>query len=1030
MTAVKLDQAQFKSRFEKLRASLLKSVGQLLVITGSDQGDDAENVQTYQKSTALQTWLFGYEFPDVCMLLTTEKLVVYCSQKKAQILQQLQQTDGFLVEACVRTKDADQNKQELEKLMDYLESKTEVGVFVKDRQSLSGKVIAEFKEASSHLNLTERDASAKVASCMAIKDGAEIELTQLASKASDHLLNKYFVDEMTSYIDSGRKITHEKLAEKIEGGIANQKIIDQLLLPPNMETDMLDLCYTPIIQSKAPYDFKPSAQSNGQNLSHTGVITASLGVRYKSYCSNIARSFLINPSKDVEENYKFLLRFRQFVLSTLIKSGMNMKQAYDQAVEYIGREKPELKDHFVKNLGFVTGIEFRESSMVIGNKSADKVFQSGMTVVLILGFSGLKTVDGGKEYGLVLGDTLLVGEGDSGAKCLTGNAPEMADIVFYLSEEQQQKQQSIVEKTVMTRNAKSAILDVKLRNEAKDDVNSEQLRRKHQKQLLTQRVQEGMNRYGDVEGGNADAQRQVFRRYESYKKESQVPKEVRNCRIIIDKRAETVILPIMGYAVPFHLNTLKNLSKNEEGDYCYLRFNFNTPGQTVKKDENLPYDDPNATFVRSFTFRSNEIARFTELYKQITECKRDLAKREAERKQRQDLVEQGELIANKRPLAILQDVNIRPALEGKKLPGDLAIHQNGVRYSNIRGDQQLDILFSNVKHLFFQPCDNELFVILHFHLKDFIMVGKKKTKDIQFIREATDASFDETGNRRRRNFGDEDELMAEQEERRRRQKLNREFKVFAEKIGEVSGGEVEADMPFRELGFSGVPSRSNVLLQPTTECLIHLSDPPFTVITLSEVELAYLERVQFHLKNFDIVMIFKDLTKTPIHINTIPMKMLEHVKEWLDSVDIPFLEGPLNLNWNAILKNVNEDPYGFYEDGGWNTLNEEADDGGEGGDVEDEEDSASEFEPPSEEEEEYEDDDDESDFEEDDDDEEEEDEFSGDSEEDESGEDWDELEKKARREDDRNKFRGGKSSRGYDEDDDEDDDTRPKKKKR
>lgn len=105
--------------------------------------------------------------------------------------------------------------------MDYLESKTEVGVFVKDRQSLSGKVIAEFKEASSHLNLTEIDASALVASCMAIKDGAEIELTQLASKASDHLLNKYFVDEMTSYIDSGRKITHEKLAEKIEGGIAN-----------------------------------------------------------------------------------------------------------------------------------------------------------------------------------------------------------------------------------------------------------------------------------------------------------------------------------------------------------------------------------------------------------------------------------------------------------------------------------------------------------------------------------------------------------------------------------------------------------------------------------------------------------------------------------------------------------------------------------------------------------------------------------------------------------------------------------------
>jgi nucleosome binding factor SPN SPT16 subunit len=38
-----------------------------------------------------------------------------------------------------------------------------------------------------------------------------------------------------------------------------------------------------------------------------------------------------------------------------------------------------------------------------------------------------------------------------------------------------------------------------------------------------------------------------------------------------------------------------------------------------------------------------------------------------------------------------------------------------------------DILFSNVKHLFFQPCDHELLVILHIHLKAPIMIGKKKT---------------------------------------------------------------------------------------------------------------------------------------------------------------------------------------------------------------------------------------------------------------------------------------------------------------
>lgn len=51
------------------------------------------------------------------------------------------------------------------------------------------------------------------------------------------------------------------------------------------------------------------------------------------------------------------------------------------------------------------------------------------------------------------------------------------------------------------------------------------------------------------------------------------------------------------------------------------------------------------------------------------------------------------------------------------------------------------------------------------------------------------------------------------------------------------------DIPFRELGFNGVPSRQTVFLQPTTECLVHLSEPPFLVLTLSEIEIVYLERI-------------------------------------------------------------------------------------------------------------------------------------------------------------------------------------------
>ena len=180
------------------------------------------------------------------------------------------------------------------------------------------------------------------------------------------------------------------------------------------------------------------------------------------------------------------------------------------------------------------------------------------------------------------------------------------------------------------------------------------------------------------------------------------------------------------------------------------------------------------------------------------------------------------------------------------MPGEVEIHQNGVRYTSPMRNDHVDVVFSNIKHMFFQPCVGELIVILHLHLKNPIMIGKRKTKDVQFYREATDMAFDETGNRKRRHrFGDEEEFEAEQEERRRRAELDNQFKRFAEQITDASKElNIGVDVPFREIAFTGVPNRSNVLMQPSTDAIVQLTEPPFTVITLEEIEVAHLERIQ------------------------------------------------------------------------------------------------------------------------------------------------------------------------------------------
>lgn len=169
--------------------------------------------------------------------------------------------------------------------------------------------------------------------------------------------------------------------------------------------------------------------------------------------------------------------------------------------------------------------------------------------------------------------------------------------------------------------------------------------------------------------------------------------------------------------------------------------------------------------------------------------------------------------------------------------------------------------------------------------------------------------------------------------------------------------------------------------------------PPF-VVTLDEVELVHFERVQFHLKNFDVVIVYKDYNKKVTMINAVPVNSLDPIKEWLNSCDIKYTEGVQSLNWTKIMKTIVDDPEGFFEQGGWSFLDPESEGSGA------EEDSESEMEDetfnPSADEEEEEEEDSDEDYDS-------ETEESGSNysasvgSEEESGKDWDELEEEARK---------------------------------
>ncbi|KAG9016211.1 FACT complex subunit spt16 [Tulasnella sp. JGI-2019a] len=1049
---VKLNANQFFSRVQTVISAWnnagkvpeyesLVGVDALLVLIGDPAAEDEPD----RKSTAFQIWLLGYEFPSTLLLIQKDKISFLCSAGKAKFLNQLDTPNSPLpIEILLQAKPKDPPTDSIAKLVTRLLSGKRIGTLTKEQHT--GRLVDEWKtaiEASEH-KFDNVDISASLSACMAVKDAEELKLIRTSANLASVLLSSHFVPKLELILDRGSKTTHQALADSIEARIGDgskpdMKVFSKAKSPTEIDFTSVEFVYPPIVQSNSTsggYDVKFSAMSTDDPMSHEGILLVAIGLKYKGYSANMARTFLVDAKKTEEQNYGLLLTLQSEALSKL-KEGILAREVYQHIVNTVKAKSPELEKYLPKNIGWGMGLEFRDSSYVLSGKNS-RALKAGMVFNLVLSLTDVPS-DNGKLYSLLLTDTVKVGE-EKGV-CLTEGMKTFKDVLFSFNDEETDtkakakssgahddvkpsKNKSGAAPELKGVKAGSKVLRAKTRGQHVDpEAVTSSLARiaAHQKELHTQRQEEGIARFAGEDSKDGREDGKGWKKFQSYKGDAALPKETESLRIFVDRKASTVILPVHGHAVPFHINTLKNASKSDEGEFTYLRINFQTPGQLAGKKEDTPFEDPNATFIRSVTYRSTDGHRFDTLCKQIQELKKEVNKREQERKAMADVIEQDSLleIKGKRPPR-LPEVFVRPATDGKRLPGDLEIHQNGLRYVSPLG-QKIDLLFSNIKHLFFQPCDNEMLVIIHMHLKSPIMIGKKKTKDVQVYREASDVQFDETGNRKRKyRYGDEDEIELEQQERKRRQALNKEFKYFAEKIAEASDDRLEVDIPFSELAFEGVPFRTNVKLQPTTDCLIHLSDPPFLVVTLADIEIASLERVQFGLKQFDLVFIFKDFSRPPLHLNSIPSNQLDNVKEWLDSVEVPLAEGPVNLNWSNIMKNVNESPYEFFKEGGWSFLGGTG--GGEDGSDRSTESEESEFEVEGDDDlssSSYSESSDSGSFASDD---SGSDASGGGGSDSESGDDWDELERKAAKSDKKK----AEDGRGHASDDDDSD--RPKKK--
>jgi len=934
---VTLDKAAFFRRAARLYETWKNEDEELSKADAIVLSCGVDDEVVYSKSSTFQIWLLGYELADTITVFTEKGIFFLSSKKKIDFLKPLEsgkenQKAVPPVTLLVRNKndkDAANYEQLAEAIRDSKGGRV-IGDFPKDK--FANEFITDWKKVLNGNNFESYDISNVIALLTAPKEESEIEVTKKACSLTVEVFSKYLKEEITEIIDADKKIKHSKLTEGVEKAAQDRRYIK------GADLKQVEVCYTPIIQSGGNYNLKFSATSDKNNL-HFGAITCALGIRYKHYCSNLVRTILFNPSDEQKRLYDFLVSLQEHVIENLV-DGVSLSEVFNIGLEFVKEHEPKMVDKMTKNFGFATGIEFREGALLISPKNDVKA-RAGMVFNIAIGFSELKneaaTDAEGKIYALFIADTVLV-QKDKPPEVLTLSKKKLKNIAIVLKDsENEDEEEEVNHKTNdspikadiinSSRGKRTTILDSKLRNEQ----SQEEKRKLHQKELAQQLNKEAFARLSKASAGTKEAK--VRKSNVSYKNFSQVPREreIKELKIFVDKKYETVILPIFGVPVPFHISTIKNISQSVEGDYTYLRINFFHPGATLTKESNT-FTHPDASFMKEITYRSTNIkepgeisapsANLNTAFRLIKEVQKKFKTREAEEREREGIVQQASLVlSNNKGNPKLKDLYIRPNVFTKRIVGSLEAHVNGFRYTSIRGDK-VDILYNNIKHAFFQPCDGEMLILLHFTLKNAIMFGKKKHTDVQFYTEVGEITTD-LG--KHHNMHDRDDLAAEQAERELRNKLKTAFKSFTEKVEAMTKGECEFDTPFRDLSFVGVPYRAIVLLQPTSDCLVNLTDWPPFVITLSDVELVHFERVSFQHKNFDIVFIFKDYNRKIAAINAVPMTSLDNVKQWLDSCDIRYTEGLNSLNWNKIMKTITDDPEGFFDQGGWTFLDPESD---------------------------------------------------------------------------------------------------------
>ncbi|KAL0234768.1 hypothetical protein PCE1_001804 [Barthelona sp. PCE] len=755
----------------------------------------------------------------------------------------------------------------------------------------------------------------------------------LANECASHLCKaiKFGQKNVVKVLGRNQNVTHQSLCQRINDSLTEHNKSGQFYLD---QVNVHSGGVNPITLKQKP---------NGENI-YKDIITVYCHGVYKGVHTYCARTTMLDASADQKLCYTALNATRKYA-STIIKPGMVLGDLYTQ-----------LKDHFMDGVketdkqpqdrvftnslknyfGFVCNYANRYKTFRI-EEGSERVITDNMVICIFLGLGNVRFNRRTRRYGILLVDTVSVTT--NGCKLLTPIKADFGHIHFateaYRSKAEDRHDMAhldidLVEipegveiKGPLTRRKLAALKNQDGRSAMAKVI-------AHQNELADIHEQEVIERLRAIhDNGNEEEEKLGY--FSSYPNEAKANAvrsqftEQRTDMIRVDSQNNTVLVPIYGNLVPFHIETIKSCQIVKSDADCMVTIQLKYPSSTNQDYIGVQHYG-GCQFIKTLSFRSANTKHMENVHSNV----KTLLKRYKDQKTQRSLNVQ---LAKNEPLKMLTDRNMKrfylrdtemyPKLALGKCIGDVEFHMNGIRFKSKKGNV-FDLHYNNVKHAVFIPATRaQPACKIVFKLKRIQLTNKKDTEYVTFKREIISEDSLSTAQSSYRSAAEE-----QRQEDQRRKRMVKEFHEFAkqvEHLGNPFGLHFDIPNSKKKSEFYGSPDRSSTLFKPTAtnELLVSINSRDPIIIALSEIDCIFLQRFSggggFN-QTFDMVIIWKDYNKAPQTISMINSSKADNIRVWLDSCNIKFFEYASQLKWGDLVQYAREDPESFIAQRGWRAL--------------------------------------------------------------------------------------------------------------